>query len=198
MPLSLWRGRMKAPRTPSWPPVVTGCWAAQTPSDAPVTGLSSYWKPWKTCTEYCNLLPMHSIPPGGIEEDHWNSRFRFRMEGIQILGKPHTAVGAPVWWRGMLIPLLWVNAGHREGERQHLVCGGQLFLYGCWMPVFLPRRSQCCFPSRCRLAVISMLLQINQEHYWQLPWRLAWMASLVIPWGGGHRSGGPSSAVSCS
>lgn len=35
----------------------------QSPSEAPVTGLPSHWKPQKTCIEYCNPRPTRSASP---------------------------------------------------------------------------------------------------------------------------------------
>lgn len=64
----------------------------QSPSEAPVTGLSSHWKPQETCPEYCNPHPTNSAFPrrsrkGSLEPP--DSEFR----GLKSRGSPKPALG---------------------------------------------------------------------------------------------------------
>ena len=136
----------------------------QSPSGAPVTGLSSHWKLQKTCIEYCNHHPTHTQPPpGGVGKNHSNPQVQ-RGEDLKSQGSPRPALGG----------------SHEEGETATCKGSGgiwsggrQLSFYDCSTPAFLPEQLQCCFPSRWLLAGISKLLQINQKCYWQLSWRVA-------------------------
>lgn len=66
----------------------------QSPSEAPVTGLSSHWKSQKTCIEYCN--PTHDqSPPGRTKKDHSNPRSRIKR--IKKSGKLQTCLGGLQW-----------------------------------------------------------------------------------------------------
>lgn len=95
----------------------------QSPSEAPVTGLPSHWKPRKTCTEYCNPLTMCSVSP---KRNRKESNPTFRMERL----KKSQGIPRPAWgggglkWGGNELATWKESSGIWFG-------GGQIFFYEC-------------------------------------------------------------------
>lgn len=72
----------------------------QSPSEAPVTGLPSYWKPQNTCTEYCNPHTLCSVSPK-----------RNKKESL----KPQIQNGGPSKSQGIPRPALKMEGGAQNG-----------------------------------------------------------------------------------
>lgn len=100
----------------------------QSPSEAPVTGLPSHWKPQKTCTEYCNPLPMGLVSPKRNKKESLKPQIH-KGEDLKSQGIPRPALGgggagSKLGGRGNELATWKESSGIWLG-------GGQIFFYDC-------------------------------------------------------------------